>query len=238
MGVPPGDAAGLISEVADAPSLHLAGVFTHLARADEPDLEPSHEQLRVFRAVLDAVRGAVVDPGCVHFANSAGLLVGKPLSDRLPEAAAARPGLMLYGARPAAHLDPGLEPVMTFRSRVAAVRPLSKGGAVGYGALFTADHDTRIATLPVGYEDGVPIAASNRGQVLIAGRRFPIVGRVSMDYVTVDIGDAPIEPGAWAVLFGRDGDASLPVEDAAAAAGTIAYELLVRVGSRVPRVLF
>jgi alanine racemase len=237
MGVPARDAPGLIEKVAAMPSLHLSGLFTHLARADETDLEPSRVQLRAFRRVLDALAASRIDPGQLHFANSAGLLVGAPLRALVPEASAVRPGLMLYGARPAPHLGAGLEPAMTFRTRVVQVRAVEKGGAVGYAALFRAERDTRIATLPVGYEAGLPVAASGPGAVLIAGRRFPIVGRVSMDYLTVDVGDAPVAPGDWAVIFGRDGDARLPVEEAAQAAGTIAYELMVRVGRRIPRVV-
>jgi alanine racemase len=123
------------------------------------------------------------------------------------------------------------------RTRVAHVRRLREGDAVGYAALFRAQQPTRVATLPLGYADGVPIAASNRGSVMIDGRRHPIVGRVSMDFVTVDVGDAPVEIGDAAVLFGAGAAGRLPVEEAAEAARTISYELLVRVGSRVPRVV-
>jgi len=232
MGVAPDAAGQLLAEVAEDASLELEGVFTHLARADEPDLGPSLEQLAEFRRVLDAARSRGIAPPWVHFANSAGILAGKPLFEALPEANAARPGLMLYGVCPAKHLSAELRPVMTLRTRVVQLRELRAGDAVGYSAKFRAESATRVATLGIGYADGVPVAASNRGQVLIAGRRHPIVGRVSMDYISVDVGETPVGIGDEAIVLG-DG---LRVEEAAAAAGTIPYELLVRVGRRVPRV--
>jgi alanine racemase len=236
MGVPVAGAMSLANAVAASKSLTLQGIYTHLARADEPDLGPSRQQLDAFQALLQELRRSGVDPEWVHFANSAGLLVGEPLREHVPTANAVRPGLMLYGARPAPHQGVELRPVMTFGTRVAQVRDLPRGAAVGYAALFRAERDTRVATLPVGYEDGIPISASNTGSVCIRGRRFPIVGRVSMDFITVDVGDAPVVPGDEVIVFGGSGDRVRSVDEAAADAGTIAHELLVRVGARVPRV--
>ncbi len=235
MGVPAGQAVALMQAVKDSGVLQLEGIYTHLARADESDLAPSIEQLDSFRAVLDEARRHGLVPPLVHFANSAGLLAGARLRDRVPEANLVRPGLMLYGVSPAPHLDAKLSPVMTLRTRVAQVRGVARGEGVGYGATYRAPRDTRVATLSLGYEDGVPISASNRGSVCIRGQRFPIAGRVSMDYLGVDVGDAPVEPGDEVVVFGGSGDMYLPVEEAAEAAGTIAYELLVGVGLRVSR---
>jgi len=237
MGVPPEEAEALLVGVAEEPALWLEGVYTHLARADEPELAPTLEQLAAFRRVLAAARARGIAPPLVHCANSPGILVGRPLFEALPEANAVRPGLMLYGVLPAPHLEAELRPAMTLRTRVAHVRRLREGEAVGYAAFFRAQRPTRVATLPLGYADGVPVAASNRGSVMIGGRRHPIVGRVSMDFVTVDVGDAPVEIGDEAVLFGAGAAGRLPVEEAAEAARTISYELLVRVGTRVPRVV-
>ena len=233
MGAPVDRAGPLLERVVGEPALALEGLYTHFARADEPDLGPSLEQLRLFRKVLDACAG--LSPRFVHAANSAGLLAGDTLLPALPEVNAVRPGLMLYGARPGPHLPGELRAVMTLRSRVVSLRVLRSGDAVGYGALHRASRDTRIATIPLGYADGVPIATTNRGQVLIRGRRLPIVGRVSMDAITVDVGDSPVEVGDEVLLFGATEEGELPVEDAAEAASTISYELLVRVGARVPR---
>jgi alanine racemase len=235
MGAPAVEAPSLVERVVAEPGLALEGVYTHFARADEPDLAPSLEQLGDFRKVLDAVAGAGMSPRFVHAANSAGLLAGDTLFAALPEVNAVRPGLMLYGVLPGPHLSGALQPVMTLRSRVVALRALGVGNAVGYGALHRASRDTRIATVPLGYADGVPISTSNRGRVLIRGRRLPIVGRVSMDAITVDVADAPVRVGDEVLLFGATEQGALPVEEAAEAADTISYELLVRVGARVPR---
>jgi alanine racemase len=235
-GVPRKDALALLEAVAREPALHLGGVYSHLARADEPDLTPSLEQLRAFGELLAQMRERGLDPGLIHVAHSAGLLAGKPLFDALPEQAAARPGVMLYGVRPAPHFEVDLQPAMRLATKVVQLRCAKAGDPVGYGAGFRAPRDTRIATLPIGYADGVPISASGRGCVLISGRRMPIAGRVSMDFTTIDVGDAPVEIGADAILFGGgQGGAVLTVEEAAAAAQTLPYELLVRVGRRVQR---
>jgi alanine racemase len=236
IGVPLEDAPALLEAIAREPGLQLGGVYSHLARADEPDLTPSLDQLRALRELLARANKRGLDPGLVHAVNSAGLLAGTPLIEALPEQAAARPGLMLYGVRPAPHFEVALQPAMRLETKVVQLRCAKAGDPVGYGAEFRAPRDTRIATLAIGYADGVPISASGRGCVLVGGRRMPIAGRVSMDFVTVDVGDAAIEIGAAAILFGgAQGDAVLSVEEAAAAAQTIPYELLVRVGKRVPR---
>jgi alanine racemase len=237
MGVAPDRALELVLRSAGEAGIRLEGVFTHLARADEPDLAPSLEQIAAFRGLLADVRSMDVDPGQIHVLNSAGLLAGPALADALPEANAVRPGLMLYGASPAPHFDVTLAPVMTLRARVVCVRAARADDTVGYGATHRFSQPTRVATVGLGYADGVPIATSNRGQVAIGGRRHPIVGRVSMDSVTVDVGDSPVDVGDEAVIFGRSERAGvLPVEEAAEAARTLAYELLVRVGNRVARV--
>lgn len=237
MGVSCDDAPALLVGLGADPHVELEGVYSHLARADERDLAPSLDQIALFRALLADIRERGVDPGLVHMVNSAGLLAGEALARALPEATAARPGLMLYGARPAAHFDFDPEPVMTLRTRVVQVRRVRAGEAVGYGGMHRAEVDTRIATLPIGYADGVPISLSNRGRVLLTGGRLaPIVGRVSMDFISIDVGETGAAIGEEGILFGDPGGV-LPVEAAAAAAGTLAYEMMVRVGPRVPRIV-
>jgi alanine racemase len=238
MGVPLGDAAAFVAELAREPALALAGVMTHLARADEPDLAPTREQLRAFAELVGALRERGVAPGSVHAANSAGLVSLGELARDGPPQDAVRPGLLLYGAQPCAERACVLRPVMSLRAPVVAVRTVRRGEAVGYAALYRARADTRIATLGLGYADGVPIATSGRGSVWLAGARRPIAGRVSMDYVGVEIGDARVEIGDVATVFGCEsagGAVVLPVEEAARCAGTLSYELLVRVGARVRR---
>lgn len=237
LGVTPGDAPALLARIAASPRLALEGVSTHFARAEEPDPAPSRGQLAAFRAVLAAARAAGVDPGRVHVANSAGLLAAGRAGDDLLEGDAVRPGLALYGVAPGPEVaDRGLKPVMTLRTEVAAVRPVAAGEGVGYGHAWRAPRSGWLATLPIGYADGVPWSGARRGEVAIGGRRWPLAGRVSMDCITVWTGDAPVRVGEEAIVFGA-GEAAARVEDWAEAAGTIPYELLVRVGARVPRVL-
>lgn len=247
MGVPAEQAIGLLEQIADTPQLSLSGLFTHLARADESELEPSHEQIAAFGRLVEKIPRPAEQRTArlpqIHVANSAGLLRLGEIE--APEAglktSAVRPGLMLYGISPlvdrsAEDLD--LDPVMTLAARVVAIRSVSKGDPVGYGGIWRAERDTRIATLPLGYADGLPRALAGRGSVHLAGALRKIVGRVSMDYVTIEIGDAPVELGQIATLFGRTSDGlRVPVETLARAADTIGYEILVGVGARVPRVI-
>lgn len=245
MGVSREAAVPFLSQVCESARLELGGVFTHFARADEPDLQPSLDQIEQFREVLQEARARGIEPPLIHAENSAALLCGKPLSEALPEATAVRPGLMLYGVRPAAHLEAGLEPVMTLRASVLAVRDVAPGSGVGYGATWRAPAGgTRVATLSLGYADGIPWASGGRGHVWLGGARLPIVGRVSMDSISVDLGlDSRVAVGDEAVLFGEvpedeaETSSRMLVEDAARDAGTLHYELLVRVGARVPRVV-
>jgi alanine racemase len=240
MGVPLSDAESFLAGVAGDPALTLAGVMTHFACADEPDLAPTRAQLRAFADVIAGLRRRGIAPGCVHAANSAGLVALAELAAEGPTQDAVRPGLLLYGARPSAERPCALRPVMSLRAPVVALRRVRRGEPVGYAALYRARADTRIATLALGYADGVPISASGRGSVWLAGARRPIAGRVSMDYLGVEVGDAAVQIGDSAVVFGSEtegGPAVLPVEEAAASAGTISYELLVRVGARVRREL-
>ena len=235
MGAPPEEAVELLAAVAAEPSLALEGAFSHFARADEPDPAPTLAQAALLRGVLARARERGAAPRLVHCANSAALLLGPVLERALPEANAVRPGVLLYGVQPTPGAGALLRPAMTLRTRVAHLRAVGPGDAVGYSALYRAPRATRIATLPLGYADGIPISASNRGCALIRGRRHPFAGRVSMDSVAVDVGDAPVELGDEAILFGTAEQGALPVEEAAAAAQTIPYELLVRVGARVRR---
>jgi alanine racemase len=227
MGVPGGEALAVMQAVASDPGLALEGVFTHFACADDPDPGACLEQLAAFGAILEDAAAAGLRPGQVHADNSAGLLTGKVLGDALAGASAVRPGLMLYGVKPAPHLDPRgvLRPVMSLYAPVS----------------FRARVATRVATLRCGYADGYIRASGNRGRVWLAGERRPVVGRVSMDYITVDVGDAPVRIGDEAVVLGAADPSrgiaagGIAAEEAAAHAGTLGYELLVRVGARVPR---
>jgi alanine racemase len=236
MGVAPELAGELLDQILTTPSLRIEGLYTHFACADEEDFGASREQLQSFSRLLDRASALGIRPKWVHVANSAGLLAGKLLEQELPAAVnAVRPGLMLYGASPASHLEADLTPVMTLRTEIVKLREIHPGEGVGYGWTWRAKSSSRVATLPIGYEDGVPWSASNRAEVWLNGRRAPLVGRVSMDFITVDPGEGPVQIGDEVIVFGRGPEGTPRVEETARAAGTIPYELLVRVGARVPR---
>ncbi len=204
------------------------GVYTHLACADDDEDELSALQLRRFEQFADEAQiGADV---LKHTGNSAAQLRYK-----LSHFDAVRPGLALYGAHPCRALcesDVELKPVMTRLSRVTSVREVCKGASVSYGATWRAARDSRIAVVACGYADGYLRSLSNRGEVVINGARVPVVGRVTMDQVLVDVTDANICIGDEVTLWG----AGLPVEEVATRADTISYELLCAVSARVPRV--
>ena len=239
MGAAPAAAEALLARVLDAPQLALAGVFTHLARADAADPAPGRAQCEAFARPLGAVLEASDTSPGLHVVNSAGLLRRAELESGLVETTAVRPGLLLYGISPfadraAAALD--LEPVMTLAARVVAVRRIGPGDSVGYGSEWRAERETTIATLPIGYADGIPRAAWPAGRIHLAGRLRPIAGRVSMDSVCVELGDDPVAVGDVATVFGRTPQGErIPIEDFAAACGTIGYEIAVGVGARVLR---
>jgi alanine racemase len=242
MGLTPEDAPSQIEAIARDPAFALDGIYSHFACADEAELSPTLRQLALVREVLAALRSRGVAPRQVHVANSAALAASAALAEATPaEVNAVRPGLLLYGVASAPHLADAaaLRPVMSVRTRVANVRWVRRGDPVGYGAAFRAKQRGRIATIPIGYADGVPWSLGNRGVVLLRGRRVPIAGRISMDLITLDVGSAPVEIGDPVLVFGAaaGGGAPLRVEEVAEAAGTIPYELLVRVGARVPRVM-
>jgi alanine racemase len=243
MGVERRAARALLAQIIETPQLSLSGVFTHLAQADESDPQPSRGQIAEFAAVQRELDVDLDRRMELHVANSAGLM---RLSEiEIPDSGltttAVRPGLMLYGVSPFADrsaeaLD--LEPVMTLAAEVVAIRSVGKGEAVGYGGEWRADRATRVATLPLGYADGIPRSVFGRGQVFLAGGMRSIVGRISMDYIGVDVGDAGIEVGELATIFGRTpAGLRVPVEGLASAAGTVGYEILTGVGSRVPRLV-
>ncbi len=219
--------------IAAAPQLELAGVMTHFATADD-DHEFVASQLKIFDPFVAEARALARNDLIVHAANSPAIL-REPAShfDMV------RAGIALYGGDPM-NRDPGehgLEPALALRSYVAALKPIAAGESTGYGRHFIADRDSFIATLPIGYGDGLPRALANNCDVLIGGRRYPVRGMVSMDNVTVDVGPTPsVRGGDRATLIGVDGDERQTAEDIARRLGTISYEVLCMISSRVPRV--
>jgi alanine racemase len=228
----PEEVLALARACAEDEQLELAGVWTHFATADEPNSAFFEEQLGRFAAVAEAVRSEF--PGVVaHAANSAAVF-----RDSRSHFDMARCGVAVYGLDPFQG-DPaerGLAPALSLHSYVADVKPFAAGASAGYGQAWKAPVDTLVGVLPLGYGDGVRRGLSNNAEVLVRGRRLPLVGTVSMDNITVDLGpETEVEPGDEAVLIGAQGEDAILAEEVAARLGTINYEVTCGISARVPR---
>ncbi len=218
--------------------LRVTGMFTHLCAADSSqpdDIAFTRGQIRNFFTLEKKLehRGIHVP---IHIQSSYGILNYPGLPCEF-----ARPGIILYGCYSDTSGDllrqPALRPVLSLHSRIASIRQIHSGESVGYGRTWHADSQRRLAVLPIGYADGYPRALSNKGSVLIHGQKAPVVGRICMDQMTVDITDIPqAAPGDIATLIGKDGQEEIRAEEVAVLAGTITNELLSRLGSRLHRV--
>jgi alanine racemase len=225
---PAEDLPAFLADVSAA-GFEVEGIWTHLAKSED-DRETTSRQLAAYDAAVDAAKAAGFIPALRHAANSGGVL-------RHPESHydLVRPGIALYGIGPASDEGEGLQPALTWRSTVAFARPLAAGERVSYGLRYELDRDAVVATVPVGYADGYPRAASSRADVLIRGRRCRVAGSVTMDQLIVDCGDLPVTAGDEVVLLGRQGDDEVTAWEVAINADTIAYEIVTRIGERVPR---
>lgn len=237
-GMRPAGAAARIEGYAAAPELALAGIFSHLASAEDLDLSATQEQLAAFRAALpqgDGASGGRSAPVKHIAASAAALLWPQTRMD------IARIGIAVYGLWPSSRVKdalggtPELRPVLALESVLVDVRDIEAGTAVGYGATFRAREPTRIGIVPLGYADGIPLALSNRGAFCVRGRRCAIAGRVCMNVTMIDLGALPVRAGEPVALIGGDGDA-VTVDDWAAWAGTIPYEIVARLSPSLPRV--
>ncbi|MBI2511993.1 MAG: alanine racemase [Opitutae bacterium] len=231
-GVAPENAVALAHAILAEPALRLEGVFSHFAQSDERDKTFADVQLERFRSALAQLAAAGVRVPRRHLCNSGGYL-------DLPRAHfdAVRLGILPLGVYPSqvCRRIPGLAPVLSVKARIAALQSLAPGEHVGYGMRFTAATPRRIAVLPLGYGDGFP-RVRNEGDVLLRGRRAPIVGGVSMDALFVDVTDVPgVERGDVATLLGRDGAEEITAHDLAALKRSVSYDLLCAWRARLPR---
>ena len=239
LGVLPGDVPAFLEAARACRRVELQGLCSHFANADLADAALTGLQVSRFRTALGQMRAAGFEPRWRHLSNSAGLLALPEARDGV-EMNLARPGLALYGLVPAPWLRPSrtLEPVLSWKTAVVHLKAVPAGTPVSYGSTWTAPRPSRIATLPVGYADGWSRLLSNRGAVLVRGRRAPIVGRVCMDLCMVDVTDVPgAEVGEEVVLLGTQGAETQDAHQLAALQGTIAYDVLCAIGGRVPRVV-
>ena len=222
--------------------IFLEGVFQNFASSDEAASRPTEAQITTFKESFSLVLARGHRPTMVHVANSGATLLPPPFEE-IPglRISHVRPGLALYARVPglSSEANDSLRDVMSFVSVVDQVKTVPPGTRVGYGGTYVCARTTTLAIVPAGYADGVPRHLSGRGQVVIGGKRCPLAGRVSMDLTTVDVTDLPSPPrrGDEAVFFGRQGSARLGVDEVAAAAGTVSWEILCGVGPRVPRII-
>ena len=234
VGVTPAAAVARAQMIANSKHLVLDGVMTHLATADDPAHSATMQQVAAFNDAVRDIRAVAPDLQHVHVANSAATLRALGLDCTL-----VRAGIALYGLQPGAgvaSLVAGLQPVMALRSRVLHVQRLAAGQGVSYGLRSVLDRDSTIATLPLGYADGIARRAwQTSARVLVGGRARRIVGVVTMDQMMVDCGDDAVAVGDEAVIFGTQSQQSITVDDWAAALDTISYEVVCAISPRVPR---
>ena len=235
-GLMPEEVVEFLHSIASLPGIYLEGLFTHFATADWIDQSYARQQLSVFIEVRTAARQAGFEFPLLHAANSAAMM-------KLPEAHfdAVRPGIAMYGLEPSNEWKPPFEirPALTLKSLVSRVRLLPAGAGVSYGRTFITTQPTRAALVPVGYGDGFHRILSNKGWVLIRGRRAPILGRVCMDQLVVDASAIPeVQQDDEVVLVGEQGNASIRAEEVATLAGTLNYEVTTSLLPRVARLYY
>ncbi|HYL99522.1 MAG TPA: alanine racemase, partial [Blastocatellia bacterium] len=237
LGVPYRDLEQFLKDLSGIKNVRMSGLMTHIASADDPAQKAFTEgQIALFEHALAAVRRSGHNPEWVHQANSATTVAYPRGRGNL-----VRIGGLMYGiwrdatSPEAASLD--LRPVMSLRTQITLIKSFAAGSPIGYGSTYVTARESLIATLPIGYSDGLRRALSNKGQVIVRGELVPVVGRISMDLTTVDVTDVPgAKVGDEVIIFGNQGLASISAEEVACKCGTIAYEITCQVGDRVPRI--
>ncbi len=226
-----------IEECLNLPNLQFEGIFTHFSSADsidQADIKFSNNQYELFCETVEILKKNGHDFKFIHCCNSAASALRSSDNGNL-----IRPGIILYGLSPSFGLDVGFvqKPIMSVKSAVSMVKNIDSGDPVSYGRTFIADHEMKLATVPIGYADGYPRAMSNQGFVLINGKKAPIIGRVCMDQMTVDVTDIEnVEIGTVVTVIGQDGEFLITLDDIAKVCNTISYEIMCNISIRMPRV--
>ncbi|HLB95226.1 MAG TPA: alanine racemase [Nitrospiria bacterium] len=234
LGLHPHEVVGFVRKLLGVKGLVLEGLMSHFADEDLASTQVAQEQIRLFSKVYEELKGEGMAGLKLHMANSAAIL-----SLEAAWLSWVRPGITLYGYAPSRILEDvlPLKPVLTLKTRIASLRRVPAGTTISYGRTFTTRRESLIAVLPIGYADGFPRVLSNRGSALVRGRRAPVVGRVCMDMLMLDVTDIPdVIMGEEAVLLGRQGEEVISAVELADQLSTIPYEILCGIGSRVPRV--
>ncbi len=236
LGIQKEKAVSALEEIGALGALQLEGIFTHFAQGEDEQDPFTLGQIHAFYQILKQADAKGIHFAYRHAANSVGISNYREAHFNL-----VRPGLILYGLYPAEALRQkmNLKPVLSWKARIILIKKLKAGQSTGYSRMFQAKHDTTIAIIPVGYSHGYPFALSGKGSVLIRGKLCRIAGRVSMDYIALDLGsgDVPFSAGEVVTLLGRDGENEISGETLASQAGTIPYEILTRLDWGIPRVL-
>ena len=229
------EAADIIAQISNLPNIHIEGIFTHFAKADEYDKSATHRQIELFQQMIQMLEAREVSIPIHHCSNSAGIV-------EIPEANMdmVRAGITLYGLWPSDEVEKSritLKPVMSIKSRIAFVKELEKGRQISYGGTYETTSKRMIATIPVGYGDGYSRGLSNKGYVLIHGKKAPICGRVCMDQFMVDVTDIKdVKKGDVVTLLGTDGDNTITMEELGNLSGRFNYEFACLITPRVPRI--
>ncbi|MEW5852575.1 MAG: alanine racemase [Myxococcota bacterium] len=233
LGVAVDELDSFLDALVAARNLQVDGFMSHLANADEPGHPLNERQVERFRAALSRLEARGIRPRRIHLSNSAGTLTRPSLGETM-----VRPGLLLYGLSPMGpgRMEEGLRPVLTWCAQVVQVRDIPAGTDVSYGGVWTSQRASRIATVSVGYADGYPRLLSNKGVMLVRGKRAPVVGRVCMDLCMLDVTEIPeVRAGDEVVILGSQGGQHISAHEVAEMASTIPWEILCGISSRVPR---
>ena len=231
---PTPESADQVEQINNLPYINVEGLFSHFATADEKDLTDALLQRTRYDTFVQMLETRGVHIGLKHLDNSAGTMAMDKYYDMV------RIGIIMYGLYPSNEIDKcvKLTPAMELISHISMVKQISPGTGVSYGRTYVADKPVKVATVPVGYADGYPRSLSNKGEVLINGRRCRVIGRVCMDQMMVDVTGVECQEGDKVVLVGCSGDEYISVEEVAEVADTFNYEFICRVGRRVPRRYF
>ena len=230
IGVLYAEALGLVTDICKLKNIIIQGIFTHFALADV-DRKFTVLQINLFNKLISDLKKRGIVVPLVHAANSIGLINHKNSHFTM-----VRPGLVIYGLAPRKNLGINLKPVLSLKTRVVFIKQVGPGYGISYGLTYITSRATHIVSLPVGYGDGYPRNLSNLGWVLIGGRRFRISGRICMDQIMVDVGNFKPKIGAEVVLIGKQGKQQVTAEELADLSGTISYEIVCGLGSRIPRI--
>ena len=226
----------MVKKISNLSKIEIEGIFTHFASSDSADKTMANGQLEKFTGFVRCLFEKGVDIKLVHCSNSAGI-IDMPAANMTE----VRAGIALYGMYPSDEVNKkavALRPALELKSHVIFVKTLPAGIGISYGSTYVTDRETKVATIPIGYGDGYPRNLSNKGYVLIKGKKCPILGRVCMDQFMVDVSGLDVKEGEVVTLIGKDGEENISVEELAELAGTFNYEFVCDLGKRIPRVYY